>query len=846
MSRRSFLSIILSLLELATFCLGGAVKPPLTSLGGGSRARTLATSPIIVVAHWVPKKMTPVTGIDYISGTTEIVIDRVLKGKITGKSMRISVQSSEEPFRVLRSNMNEWGLGRFPGEVDDLRLPSIWFLSHTVPYGGRPPAPVPDEVLPVSDEAFYKILLGKSPDQAIGRYLSKCKGKDALLPLQYIAETDSADAQHPFASVKLKQYSGAVERACSMADPEVRRFAVFTLYLTRGLSCTPKLLLMQRDKNPEVRSMASALLLQSLSAKVLKAAAQRFSIGDRECDAVDQFLRRASAPIQVDILLACLEDDRRSSNGTICYDAQQALTRTTGYEFPYSVSQGRALWSRVERLPSRGKRLKELNRLREPVKARWQARVSIVNGVLTLDLTNKARVPVTLSGQVDVSASGHGGSMSGGTDSGGRLVVKPGKTIRIQDDSSEEFSETWTQAAFGFWSLPKNVKNPWLGKFEFPITASTPRSGKWLGYYHYSEPKHLPKPIAMLNRCRIPVIGYRISGSDYDLKAGVFFNDAKGVLSATSIETGKAVWTVKHGVQASGAPMGYLLCDSALVTWDSFERIDGRSRSTGQVVWHITASDCHGIDVDGDTIFLTYKNGTEAIDASNGKKLWVCNVRAPKAQQAWSSPGWPLLGISPKYVVMTCSNPCWLLLIDRKTGSPLWSKTWSLPYPGVGDCAVPTILGGYLYADLPPAHCWTPYSGVRMHENKLNLAKIRLSDGKVLWQRPELASAWKRTLARRVLATNLNTGGVVAIDADTGKTLWQKGYNLVTSYRGMLIRYDDTPTMTYYAAIDPLTKKEAWRMVFNRNMEAWPDDIDQDGYLHIREDDDLWMVKVPR
>ncbi len=814
----------------------------------------------MVVAHWVPAKMTAVQAGEE-AATTVLVIDEVLAGKVRPGKLKIGVVGYGQRY-VWRSDggdrFSEWGLGDFPGSVNDLTKPAIWFLGHyTVVSGSYTRDLVPRYVLPLSLKPFL-VAIRKSPSKGLSPFLTSSDSMIAQRAIRYVGDFDSMSVPAPKAGATvLRQYQSKVERCCHSSVAAVRKAAMYALYRMQQSQSEAFLLKMANDKDIDVRSLAASILLRSKSKSIIAGLLKSRALRELNAGAVLNLSSGRPLNIAVPLLLGILESNEGLgyTNESCALRAKKRLLKLTGYGFPYSVSRSRELWSRVEALPSKALRLKKLRELQRPLEVKWKGSLLTVNGRIALDLTNQAAVPVTVDRKFYLTS--YKGARSSGFSNGGPMravTIRPRETHRFITGIGGKFvAASVTKVAFGFLVVHAKSPNPWLGNVSVAVPATLPALGKWKEPDKHENDPPPAKPLQIEDLLGNPIrtSAYYSPTSRFDTATLTSYVDDSLGLTAFDAVTKARLWDTNRR-NLSGYPNVLVRSGSVLLAKPDIGRIEMLQARTGKELWHMEGPGQPALNADANGSLITFRSAIGLFD-NTGKPLWyfrppgVLAKRQSRDYYYEESSGW-VVAMSTKCIAVMSANPVTLTVLDRQSGKTLWSRTVGLPDYIYWGPSLLKLHGDFLYVNLPARRQWTPYSGTRYHQTDPDLACYRVSDGHLMWRNPLVSGNEVYVVGGTLVVITNFSDSIVGYDSLTGKKLWSREGSAMGSFAGYMIAQVGKGRNTFLVGLDPANGDSAWQCRMSRQVSAYPTKITLDGSLWMQEEETstMWRIALPK
>jgi len=407
----------------------------------------LAKAPLIVLARCTdkPAKDWPEEQLC----TRTLVVDRAIRGEL-------------EPGKyTLVYSMYYF----HPRLVEDLTRLHLWFLDRkdVVLAKTEREALAPLEgrgwrsVQPAGLEPYFLALLEGSLKERVSGFL---RGPDPDLIIRALEKASGGFLPWPYEPDRFnrsgdrgqsrKDLADAVAPLLSHPSVRVRTRAVAAYAFLDEEKAPPAIRPLLGDKHPQVRTLASGILVRLRDEASLEKVAEAVAdpkdpqLACRVVDAIAAWGR----PELVPALAAFLENDGFAYYigddwGVPALRAQKALADITGHVFPFDATVSREAWSKAETLEDPGERLAVLVR-EAPFEAEpFEARVVNVGGGARVVLRNRTADPVTiLRSPTSLFIKSESGRSGKGNECGGAddfIQIESGEEHTVPLDLPEGF-----------------------------------------------------------------------------------------------------------------------------------------------------------------------------------------------------------------------------------------------------------------------------------------------------------------------------------------------------------------------------------------------------------------------
>lgn len=422
----------------------------------------LAAWPIIVVARWekAPFRRHDLEKdgvVERMEFFTKLHVLRVIKGDVKPGVHTLMI-NGWLLWRPDGTGLHEGISTIYPGDVDDVTQPNLWFLNSVPSWDSKDAnsylhIDCSRLIQPLALENYFAALADPQPGASALKLLAS---KDATVvkrtllypweptgpwPLGYIKDNESSILEKR--GVDAGAWADAAAALAARSDmKELRPLAVAAYARLKGKEGASYLRGLLKDGDPQVRTVAAAELVRIKDADSIDAIIQTLN-GKKYPDIADAMIEAIGAwgdPRLAPALIAYLETGGfYSDNGNILFvpalNAREALEKMTGCTFPYDAHASLQAWTEASKEEDAEKRRALLEKMLpadpDPLKAEL-----IGDGSLhcICKVTNQSSRKITITRAPDRSlqeAPNGGGDMAGGEKKNKKdfVVLNPGESV---------------------------------------------------------------------------------------------------------------------------------------------------------------------------------------------------------------------------------------------------------------------------------------------------------------------------------------------------------------------------------------------------------------------------------
>lgn len=354
----------------------------------------MARLPIIVSGRWLKPdagtntsdRVSEANGPDTGEKFERMEVFRSIKGNVKPGVYRLRVDGpigwNESGLELNSATSTE-----LLGDVDDVTNTNLWFLSWSKSSGSPRKNKVLEighyrQIQPLVLEEYFKALGSRHPRREVPKLLNDRHPEVVYRALHFVAgdrwhwpycDPYFHDFARPYADEEevdpgIFEASDLVASVMGRLDlPDVRLQAMAVYAWFKGEAACPLLVTFLRDKMPEARDMAFALLAHlRYEAAIDEMIAQgTTATNDFMACAIIDVLREWRDPRLVPVLIDFLQNDNSSCSGdhlapVLAVKARHALKDLTGHDFPYDAAASLKAWHNVESIPDFDERKRQL------------------------------------------------------------------------------------------------------------------------------------------------------------------------------------------------------------------------------------------------------------------------------------------------------------------------------------------------------------------------------------------------------------------------------------------------------------------------------------------------------